>query len=189
MKVAITIGHRASAQGATGADGVQEWAWHRPFGRQIAAELAARGVDATVHERPDIRRYGDAMARLCRAVNHERPDLVIELHFNAFSEPAGMASVRGSMALHWPTSRKGARWARLLSRACAEAIGTRDRGARSQARSWSGATLYILRDTLAPAVILETHYGDDPDDHRQATEARDRGELARVIAQAIVRGP
>lgn len=188
MKVSISVGHRKSSQGAAGFDGVQEWAWQRPLAHQIAALLEESGHTATVHERPDVNDYARGMHGLTTAINALSPDVVVELHFNSFAEPAGVASVRGTMGLHWPGSSKGARWAASLSRACAQAIGTRDRGAREQARSWSGATLYLLRDTLAPAVILETHYGDDEADHRLATSARDNGELARAIAQAIGRG-
>lgn len=180
MKLAIVVGHSQERQGAVAVDKVQEWTWQRVLAHQVMAEVSG----SRVFYRP-AGPYTRAMKKLVAEVNGWEPDLVVSLHFNAFAEPPGIDPVHGTMALHWPGSRAGRRWAGILSAAVADAQRTRDKGPREQAKSWGGATLWILQATKAPAVILETHYGDTASDHRKATEARDCGRTARAIAKAI----
>lgn len=184
MKVAVVVGHSEASQGAVSVSGEQEWSWQRPLASQLVTELGARDLEARVFYRPNGG-YTRSMRKLCDRINAYDPDLVVSLHFNAFPEAPGQAEVVGTMALHWPTSRQGKRWAVQLSAACARAQGTRDRGARQQAKSWSGATLWILALTRAPAVILETHYGDARSDHDKATATRDSGATASALADCI----
>lgn len=182
MRVAVVIGHDERSQGARAVDGVQEYTWQRILAEGLSVELHLRGIDAPVYHRASGLGYAASMGKLVRELNTDNPALVLSLHFNAFDGPA---KLHGTMGLHWPGSRMGQRWARLLSSACARAQGTTDRGPRAQAVSWAGAPLYLLRNTRAPAVILETHYGDHDDDHRLATTARDRGTTARHLAETI----
>lgn len=181
--VAIVVGHTAERPGALAADGVGEWHWQRPLANQIAVQLADLDIDGTAYYRGPLP-YGLAMHDVVQRVNRADPDLVLSLHFNSAPE-SHKGQMHGTMALYWPTSRTGKLAARALSSACAAAQGTRDRGPRSQAVSWAGSPLYILRDTRAPAVILETHYGDNAQDHQRASVARDNGSTAAAIAGAI----
>jgi N-acetylmuramoyl-L-alanine amidase len=184
MRLAIVVGHSQSAQGAVAVDGVQEWAWQRVLAHQVEAAATEAGHEVQVFYRP-CGGYTRSMRALTAQVNRWAPDLVVSLHFNAFPEAPGQREVTGTMALHWPGSVAGRTWAVQLSAAVARAQGTRDRGARAQARSWSGASLWLLRSTRAPAVILETHYGDAASDHAQATAARDSWATARAIVAAL----
>ena len=124
------------------------------------------------------------MGQVCKAANawtNGPTDLVLSLHFNAAPE-SHKGRFHGTEALHWPGSRNGAMWARQLSAACAAELGTRDRGPKAQSASSSGKPLLILRDTLAPAVILESHFGDHAEDHSKAMRARRSGRLAEALA-------
>ncbi len=179
MRLAIVRGHRRSAQGAVAADGTTEWQWAGWLASRIMASAMEVGHVARVFERPD-RSYSLAMGELVGAVNAWRADLVLSLHFDA--APGG-EPWSGTSALHWPGSRDGRTYAVQLSAACSRAIGIRDRGARARAVSWSGAPLYILRDTDAPAVILETHFGRT--DHVRAMAALTSGRLAPAIVAAL----
>lgn len=182
MKLALVIGHSSSSKGAVAVDGVQEWDWTRPLAGQIE-RLAP--FDVRTFYRTPNQGYTRPIKRVAREINAWGADAVIALHFNAFPEPPGVESVNGTMALYWPGSTKGRALAAKVSRAVSIAQGTRDRGAREQASSWGGARLHILADTLAPAIILETHYGDDPEDHRKATSARDSGATAKMIIRSF----
>jgi len=181
MKLAIVVGHRKSAQGATAVDGVQEWSWNRPLADQIAAGATALGHDVRVFYRPDRSGYSKAMGELVSEVNAYAPDLVLSLHFDSSTD----TSFRGASALHWPGSKAGRMWAVQLSAAVARAAGIRSRGAIAQVESWAGSPLYILRDTVAPAVIIESHFGSNAADHVKATAARDSGDLARAIVGVL----
>lgn len=191
--IAIVVGHDERSRGAVGDDGVQEWELNRGLAVRLTERLAALGLPlaqqsyregGVAHKRPIFYRtpglgYRGSMRKLTAELNAERPSLVLSLHFNASSD----SRATGSEALHWPTSTAGLRWAALLSTTTAATLGLKDRGPRAQASSWAGAPLYILRDTQAPAVILETHFGTNPTDHAAATALQD--ELARNLARVL----
>jgi N-acetylmuramoyl-L-alanine amidase len=115
-----------------------------------------------------------------RDLNAWGPDLVVSLHFNSM----GDTSFAGCCVLHWPSSVRGNLAAAAISEAVAGAVGNRNRGAIAQADSWSGAPLYILKDTAAPAVIVESFFGSNPEDATKGGAARDSGALAAAIAGA-----
>jgi len=184
VRLAIVVGHREHAQGATAVDGSREWAHHRVLADQIAAYATAAGHDVRVFLRPDIQGYAKPLAVLVGQVNAYMPELVIALHFDAaLVDFKGVW--RGTSGRYWPGSKAGKMWAVQLSAAVSQAQGTRNRGAVAQAVSSSGKTLYVLRDTRAPAVIVETHFGDHPEDHRRALSARDSGATAQAIVGVL----
>ena len=196
MKLAIVRGHRKGSQGATAGDGVTEYAFAGWLAARIVAD--AVGHECRVFERPDGPHYAHNMMGLVSEVNAWRPDLVLSLHFNA--SPNG-EPWSGTSALHWPSDAQGKTWAVQLSGFVARAIGLRNRGAKAQDRSWSkarkvdgelrpaGPVLYILRDTLAPTVLLETHFGSNPVDHAKAIQALESGALSRAIVDALPSPP
>ncbi len=195
MRIAIVRGHSQDLQGAVNKAGSSEWVWSGVLGEQLAHKLHAHNTVAHVFERPTSGTYKQRMLELTHRVNAWRPDVVVSLHFNM--SPNG-EPWEGSKALHWPSSRAGRMWAVQLSGAASRAIGNRDRGAIGQAKSWArarqdesgqwlpdGEPLYILRDTVAPAVILEPYFGSSETDTRAATQARDSGALAQSLAVAL----
>jgi len=184
VRVALVVGHREHAQGATAVDGGQEWAFNRVLADQTAAAMTALGHDVRVFLRPDIAGYTTAMRRLIERVNGYEPDLVISMHYNAAPNPQ-KGQWHGTEALYWPSSRAGKMWATQLSGAVARAQGTYNRGPKARSESWAGSPLLILRDTDAPAVIVETHFGDYASDHARALAARDSGATAQAIASVL----
>lgn len=197
VDVVITVGHDSDRRGAVAVDGVTEWDFHRKTAHSLAAELAVMGIRAVVEYRTPGLGYTSAMAHLVARVNAHRPLVALELHFNA-----GGSAAHGAEALHWPGSVNGQRLATSLARACAIGGSVRNRGAVAQARSWNadgklvddngdgkpdpqGPPLYFLRDTHCLAVIVETHFGSNAEDHRHATTARDDGQLAHAMAIAL----
>jgi N-acetylmuramoyl-L-alanine amidase len=186
VKVAVIVGHDRERQGARGVDGITEHAWNSGLADDLVCRLAHLGVLARRFDRqpgPVIERWADCAAD----VGAWGATLAIELHFDA-APPPHAGQWRGSTGLHWPGSPGGASWAARLSRASAQAIGTRDRGARPQSHSHSGVELVILRRTRCPAVILETHYGDNQADRDGANAALRSGALAVALAQAVQAG-
>ena len=192
MKLAIVRGHRKGSQGAVAADGTTEWQWAGWLGGRIMTRALELGHAAQVFERPNGSSYTRNLAELTAEVNAWRPTLVLSLHFDA--SPNGQPW-SGSTGLYWPgedggkpVDRDGRTYAIQLAAACSRGIGIRDRGARGQAKSWNDAWLFILRDTDAPAVILETHFGLA--DHVRAMAALTEpapGTNAGKLADAIVR--
>ena len=181
MRIAVVVGHDERNQGAYSLTlDVREWAFNVPLAACVVQDLEARGAVARIFERPAGVGYSTAMATLTSEINTWAPDLVVSLHFNSM----GDTSFAGCCALHWPSSVRGNLAAAAISEAVSGAVGNRNRGAVAQADSWSGAPLYILRDTAAPAVIVESFFGSNPDDATKGRKARDSGALAAAIAGA-----
>jgi N-acetylmuramoyl-L-alanine amidase len=193
VRVAISPGHNVGAQGAVNVDGVPEFQWCGELARKVVDFLVSKGVDARLFTRPAMF-YRDEMRAHTAAINTFRPALYLELHFN--TSPGARA--KGAMGLHWNNAEgdPGRVAASLLAGATAKATGIKSRGAHVQRRSWregdtaetgpTGPALYALAWTEAPAVILETHFGDNALDNTAATEARDGGTLPEALADAIV---
>lgn len=184
MRVAIVVGHRQSSQGATAYDGTQEWTWCAQAAAFLGEAAMVAGHEQRVFLRPDLPGYTSAMRELTRAVNDWAPDVVLALHFNA-APASHKGQFHGTECLHWPGSEAGANVAWKVSAALSRAQGTRDRGGKGQSTSHAGAPLYVLRDTDAPAIIIEHHFGDHAGDHDRATAARNSGASARAIIAAL----
>lgn len=181
MRIAVVVGHDERNQGAYSLTlDVREWAFNVPLAAGVVQDLEARGAVARIFERPAGVGYSTAMATLTSEVNTWAPDLVVSLHFNSMAD----TSFAGCCVLHWPSSVRGNLAAAAISEAVSGAVGNRNRGAVAQADSWSGAPLYILRDTAAPAVIVESFFGSNPEDATKGRKARDSGALATAIAGA-----
>lgn len=186
MRLAIVRGHRASSQGATAVDGLREYAWATALADSIADRCDRVGVECRIFTRPDRAGYTSVMRELVQDVNRWTPDIVVSLHFNAAAgEHKGIWN--GTYALHWPGSSMGQHYATRIASAVASTIGTRliRGGAMAQGESAAGYPLMILRDTAAPAVILESHFGDHPTDHMAALRGLRSGQLARAIVEAV----
>lgn len=185
MRVAISVGHDARSQGAFSlALDMHEHQWNGLFADALVPELESRGAVVKRFERPSGLGYQTAMAALTSEINDWGPDLVVELHFNAMDDP----SWAGCCVLHWPSSTRGNIAAAAISEAAAEAIGNRNRGAVAQDKSWNAGRppLYLLRDTKAPATIVESFFGSSSTDSIAADKARKSGALPEAVAQAIV---
>ena len=184
--IAIVVGHSEASPGARLLDSaVYEWHWNRVLAEKLAGDLALAGVQSKIFRRPEVGTYQEQMRAVCSAINEFRgTKLVVALHFNAM--PADYRGTKaGCVALYYPGSAAGARAAAALSAAASVATGNRDRGIRARGVSWSGAPLYVLQLTRAPAVILEPFFGGHPGDAAAATQARDGGQLSEALARAI----
>lgn len=184
-------GHSQDAPGATDLHGWTEHAFMSEVVEQAVREAARRGwaVHAP-HRSPTLPTYADKMASLCAQVNEAGAPVVVELHFDI-----GGGERSGTSARVWPWSTPAAKAGAVLSDRVASALGLTDHGARPQDRAWTptdtattgptGAPLYILRDTEAPAVVLEVYFGDHPTDVEAAHRARRDGSLARAVVDAV----
>jgi len=162
---------------------------------EAVAHLAViPGADAKVKVfvRRDSDSYAKGMKELVAEINAAGVDAVVELHLDVRNVESKRR--HGSMGLHWPTSSKGEALAEKAARACAATLGLPYVGTVAQARSWSkvtmgtngdvvpgGPPLYILRDTIAPAAILEAANMLDRDDTRAVRRAVDSGAFARML--------
>jgi len=198
-RFALDIGHSPTSPGAVlrvnGNLHATEHAFNASLVPLVAQALRSLGAEAEVFSR-----VGGSVEET-RRINSYRANAVVSFHCNADPDPDGPEDrvSSGTMALHWPGSVLGQALARPLSAAVARTLGIPDRGAVAQDRSWAavgkdaqgrpvpaGPFLYILHDTIAPAVILESFFIDNATDYAAGRRTMEDGALPAVIARTLL---
>lgn len=183
--VYLVVGHRAASPGAVGVDGIPEHPWCRILAAQVATLLEARGIHAVVEVNPTTG-YGQRAAESAAKAKAAGAVAWVEFHFNADESGKGARSE----VLHWDPSPHAPGLAAAILGPMDIAIrkyhGQRTPAAvRATRTNWAGNELTTLKITHCPAVIVESHFGSNRQDHTAATKARDTGELATAIASGI----
>ena len=152
MKIIIDCGHTLSGAG-TGAKGVvSETDKNREVGKRLMAMLQEKGhtvVNATVDYSNN-----DLADRVAIANKHQDADLFISLHLNAFNGSAyGVETYiyNGS----WSDKSRN----KTIAQAIQNQLATiwSNRGVKE-------ANFYVLRETVAPAVLVELGFCDNRED-------------------------
>ncbi len=178
-RVALVVGHSSRSPGAVHAKSrTSEFAFNSKVLARVKTMLdAGKRVDAFLFFREADRSNSAAYSRLPGRINAERPDLILEAHFNAAAFTA-----RGTEMLYAAGSSNGERFARLLQTRVVAALGTRDRGVLPRTAKDRGG--FLLVSTRAPAVIAEPFFGSNEDDWAKAQGAGAE-RLAEAYAGAI----
>ena len=179
MKILLLVGHSILKDGrCTSADGrpyggCLEYNWNKAFSKQVKKELEKAGhkvkrvvcperkFTASKEERPyklDIEHNGDF-------------DLVMELHLNSSSTK----TANGTEVLY--VSDSGKEYAEAIEKQLATVF--KSRGAKYR------DNLYILNQTNAPAIVLETFFCTSKDDYKKAKGEKKRTKLAKLVAKGI----
>ncbi len=168
--VVIDPGHGGADGGSIGSGGLVEADVCWRLATLVAERLAAFGAKVRFSrqepETPDD-------SERARRANEFGADLVISLHLNSTQEP----TAEGSSAYHWVTSRSGEELADAIQSELVSSLGCRD--CRTHPRSYT-----ILRETRAPAVVVEPAFISNPDECKRLEDP----DHLIAIADAIVRG-
>ena len=171
-KVFIGVGHGGSDSGAVGKNGLLEKSLNLSIARACAQALRRSGVTVQLSRAAD---EDDPVSQEVAECNSFAPDLAVDIHNNA-------GGGDGSEAYH---SRAGGTGKQLAVNILDQlaALGQRSRGAKTRLTA-SGADYYaFIRETKAPAVIVECAFVDTRDIELIDTEAE------RIAAgEAIARG-
>ena len=126
-----------------------------------------RAAGHTVYDCTDDsgRTQSQNLANIVAKCNAHSVDYDISIHLNA-------GGGTGTEVLYHPTSSKGKAMAEVMSKRVADALGLKNRGAKSR------SDLYVLKRTKAPAVLVECCFVDSVTD-------RDKWNVD-VCAKAIV---
>ena len=166
MKVCVNAGHCCGIDpGAIGQQGTQEAYINKLIASHVKKYLEGRGIEViSVSEKN--------LAKVCLASNENNCNYFVSIHCNA----AANRSARGTETFYYRGSARGKKMAKAINDEIVATLGTKDRGAK-ETRS-----LYVVRNTNAPAVLVECAFISNPDDEKLLVEK------ANVFGQAIVRG-
>ena len=172
-KVFLGVGHGGSDPGAIGVNGVHEADLNLSIALACQAELVRHGVSVLMSRTKDENDTINDEIKECNAYN---PDLAIDIHNNA-------GGGDGAEAYHHHGGGKGKV---LAENVLAEivAIGQNSRGAKIR-KNASGKDYYaFIRETKAPAIIVECAFVDNAKDMQIIdTEAE-----CKVMGVAIAKG-
>lgn len=158
MKVALVVGHKPTSPGAMNQEsGVTEYGFNNALALDISAALEEHDIHCRIVQR-------NSYKELPFEINEEvMPDCVVSLHCNAYD-----GSATGTEVLYYHSSAPSKRMAEIFQSHLVEALRLRNRGTLPRHTEDRGG--YLLRHTLAPAVICEPFFIDNHVDFKVADE-------------------
>lgn len=158
MRINVHAGHNPDGMTACGAIGlIRESTEARAVKDRVIAQLASIGHtvrDCTCNNGTS---QNDILQKIVAACNAQEADLDISIHFNAGAQPEADGHTTGTEVYVYSTSSAATAYAQRVVDSIA-ALGFRNRGVKER------QSLYVLRHTKAPAMLIECCFVDDPDD-------------------------
>jgi N-acetylmuramoyl-L-alanine amidase len=180
--VVVDAGHGGYDPGCV-AGGVEEEDVALAVAIKAAAELTRLGVTAVLTRSTDCHPSNSARAALANRIG---ADLYLAIHCNA----AANLSARGFEVIHAAGAVRGTRLAEDLAAALGRQvqIPSRKIPVRADTELGRGKTfrLSVLRDTRAPAALVELGFLTNDLDRAQLIKPSFQASLARLLASALV---
>jgi len=178
MKLAIVVGHNEKYQGATGINGVTEYEFNSELAQDLRDVLILDGVNVEVFYREPIRSYRRQIDLLNMELREFRPDLTIELHFNASID----TDVEGHEVLYCKKSRRGKHVAQIFDKLYDRWLRNKDRNIKGRNFNERGGR--FLCTGREPRVILEPFFASHIDEYDFGSKGYHR--LVRANRYAIL---
>ncbi|MBC7324276.1 MAG: N-acetylmuramoyl-L-alanine amidase [Moorella sp. (in: Bacteria)] len=170
-KIGIDPGHGGSDPGAVAAGGLQEKAVTLAVGLVLQQLLQGAGIAVVMSRTFD---QDVSLADRAALFNREQVDLVISLHVNSADTPAPNYVSTFILA----PGGQAEKIARLLQPELVAATAWSDGGVRE-------ANFYILRETEAPAVLVEMGFISNPETATQLATPAVQQSLARAVFRGL----
>ncbi len=175
MVINVHAGHNSQWKKGSGAVGlIHESAENRVVKNLVLSNLRRLGhtvYDCTQDDGADQK---DVLKKIVEACNTNQVDLDISIHFNAGRKDlTGDGNIGGTEIYVYNRNSKAIPVAKKILANIVK-IGFRNRGIKY------GENLYVLRNTKAPAILIECCFVDDKDDTNLYN--------AQTMAAAIVKG-
>lgn len=174
-RILVDPGHGAGSPGFTGPDGITEQEVNWQIATRLAGRLGALGAHAVMARGPSNCPSTSERASLA---NREEVDAIISIHLNGL--PQGQAS--GVAAYYFGSGGYLSEHGRLLAQLCVDRI-VQETGAVNCRTHPS--TMTILRESRAPAVIVEPGFLTHPEEGRRLCDPDYQNRLAQAITEAI----
>jgi N-acetylmuramoyl-L-alanine amidase len=174
-RVLIDPAHGPDDPGATGPDGRQEHEICWEIASRLEGRLLAHGVNVVLSRGPATSPSTSARARLANA---ENVDAVVSIHLNALESSVA----RGVAAYYYGDGDFQSESGRRLASLCLDELVARTGSPDCRAHP---SVVSILRETRAPAVIVEPGFLSHPDESRQLQDTAYQAEIAEGLSVAV----
>ena len=177
-KIALVVGHRASAPGAYGNAGLPEW----HFWNAAVAEVMARSEGLPVslkvfHRKEHGTGYTQRMKELHREIDAWGADISVSLHFNASSNGAA----NGHEVLYCSSSKGGLRYAALMNDIFTKNLPNKNRGIKPKSKGDRGGG-FLCRGR-SYCILIEPFFASHQSEY--VPGGAHRGDLIRSIVEFI----
>lgn len=177
MRILLTVGHSVLKNGSiTSADGTKfgggnEYKYCKSLSKYLKKALEANGhdVDRVVCPEKTFVKVTEERTYKLAIEKANNYDLVIELHLNA----AATKTAEGAEVLYKSTA--GKKYATKVQKKLAKVF--KDRGVVKR------DNLYILNQTKAPAILVESFFCTNPNEWKYAINNKEK--IAKLIANGI----
>jgi len=183
MRINVHAGHAKDGNAFAGADGgsigVRESVEDRKIKDSIIKYLRADGhtvFDCTVDSGSSAT---DILKKICAKCNANKVDIDLSIHLNAYQRAPKDGKIKGTECWCYSTSSTTAKT--IANRICKNisALDFTNRGVKFN------SNYYVLRNTNAQAIIVETLFCDDEDDVLQYKKVG-ADAIGKAIAEAVV---
>lgn len=186
QKVVIDAGHGAPDGGAVGVTGVLEKDVNLAIALKIQELLEGQGIQTVLTRDSDnglhdgtgtIRsmKVTDMKKRL-EIINHSDADLFISIHMNSFGNP----SANGLHVFYDQKHESIKELAEQMQTAISDATGAPMHDVRPAA-----ATLYLMKNTTIPAILIECGFLSNPEEEKKLTDDDYQSRIAWAIAKTL----
>ena len=174
-KVFLGVGHGGKDPGAQG-NGFRESDLNLSIALACQADLARHGVSVLMSRTKD---EDDALSEEIKQCNAFDPDLAVDIHNNA-------GGGDGAEAFYHYGGGKGKTLAENILKETT-AIGQNSRGAKTRLNSVGKDYYGFIRQTIAPAVIVECAFIDNATDIQIIDTEAERKVMGKAIAKGILK--
>lgn len=175
MKYAIHAGHGSKGKGTVGAIAfLDESAEAREITKRVIDYIKANG-DEVVNCTEDCGTANQILASIVKKTNESKADYSISIHFNAGAKKTADGKTTGVEVYCYNTTSKAIPMARRICENIA-LLGFKNRGVKYK------PTLYVLKRTNMPSILVECCFVDDADDAKKYN----RDTMAKAIAEGIL---
>lgn len=176
MKICLDYGHSAQTKGKRSPDSsLMEYEFNRDVGRRLKAILERHGVEVieTVTDDTDV-----SLSQRCKIANNNKADYFVSIHANADGTGYNWTSARGWEIYIIGKGGKAEKLAKSIQESSRE-LGLKDRGVKV-------ANFQVLRDTKAPAVLIEHGFYTNKEECELLKTESFRQKCAEVDARGIL---
>jgi len=175
--IVVDAGHGGADGGAVGASGIKEAGINLSVARLVESGLREAGFEVVL-----TRAGPDAIGPDKRADMQKRREImrqdgvaaVVSIHMNKF----GDTSIHGPMAFYMKGSAEGEALATSVITAVCEKI-------ENPKRPANPGDYFVLRESIAPAVIIECGFLSNPTDEAKLQELAHQKQLAAGIVAGV----
>lgn len=185
IKVLIDAGHGGDDPGKVSGDGTEEKDLNLAIATKLGKYLKQQGMEVYYTRQNDEGLYSPGasnkkvqdMQKRCAIVENVKPDFMISIHQNSFSD----GQVRGAQVFYYATSEES----KALGEALQEALVTYV-DPKNHRKAKSNESYYILKKTKCPSVIVECGFLSNGEECKKLKTDQYQKKLVEGIYQGIL---